>query len=112
MYSSANLSGVPLEAEAVGPREETEAVGPREETEAVGPREEAGGGGTPAVPMECEFRYGPAPARSPSVLQFRIQRKNIFASNIRVKDIFLKNQHLSLRAHPTSWGRRTSRVVF
>ena len=66
MYSSANLSGVPLEAEAVGPREEAEAVGPREE---------AGGGGTPAVPMECEFRYGPAPARSPSVLQFRIQRK-------------------------------------
>ena len=24
----------------------------------------------PTVPMECEFRYGPAPARSPSVLQF------------------------------------------
>ena len=57
------------------------------------PREEV------AVPMEWDC---PAPARSPSVLQFRIeikQKKNI------CKLLTLKNQHLSLRAHLTSWGR-------
>ena len=73
MYSSANLSGDPLEAEAVDPREEAEAEDPREAL---------------AVPMEWEF---PAPARSPSILQFRIEKKHtkkyLKVINIRVKDI-------------------------
>ena len=56
------------------------------------------------VPMEWDC---PAPARSPSVLQFRIENKQ----NI-CKLITLKNLHLSLRAHLTSWGRMISDFPF
>ena len=58
-----------------------------------------------AVPMEWDF---PAPARSPSVLQFRIEKKQTkkYLQVINVKKS--ASIIISLRAHLTSWGRMIS----